>query len=100
LDGDIVVTAPPAWFEAWRAGADGPRITQDSREFQPDGYGEYVDMVDQRNRLYSGLVSLPPRQKYMDVVVDIFRSRPLRFPHDGKKYMSEQGVIAAAFGRE
>lgn len=98
LDGDMVVTGRPAWFDAWRAGRDPLRVSQDDR-WPPEGlYGEYVGAVDTTLRLYSGLVSLPPGLRYMEAVAAVLAERPLAPGHDGCTNMSEQGVIAAAFG--
>jgi hypothetical protein len=99
LDGDMVITAEPEWFDAWTAGTDKLRVTQDDRDHDGDAYGEYTLMVDPEKRLYSGLISLPPGQGYMDAVREVLRRQPLLPGHDGRKNMSEQGVIASAFDR-
>jgi len=96
LDGDMVIVGPPSWFSAWKSGQDPLRMTKDDRNTQ---YGEYVAHVDLTTRLYSGLVSLPPNLRYMDECLAILRGQPLLSPHDGRKNVSEQGVVAAAFGR-
>lgn len=61
-------------------------------------YGEYLSLVDQEKRLYSGVISLPPRVGYMKQVLEVLRHQPLALNHDGRINMSEQGVIACAFG--
>lgn len=97
LDGDMVITKIPAWFEKWAAGKDGCRVTQDDRYSLGGLYGRYADMVDERFRLYSGIVSLPPQFRYMHAVERVLTMRPLLRGHDGCNHMCEQGVIAVAF---
>jgi SAM-dependent methyltransferase len=101
LDGDMVVTGEPEWFERWAAGEDLLRVSQDDRSAATgaDIYGQYGDLIDGSIGLYSGLISLPPGVAYMDAVMDILQERPLSRPHDGIDDMSEQGVVAAAFER-
>lgn len=96
LDGDMVITAKPNWFEDWRSGRDGCRVSQDDRPGY-SRYGRYVDRVDKQRLFYSGLISLPPRQTYMDRFLRILEEQPLASPHDGTRDMCEQGVVAAAF---
>lgn len=45
LDGDMVVTAAPPWFDDWAAGVDGVRVAQDDKEGMHI-YGHYAPMVD------------------------------------------------------
>lgn len=97
LDGDMVVTAAPSWFDAWKAGRDPVRVTQDDRWPADDLYGAYAGEVDLSRRLYSGLVSLPPGIRYMPGVLSVLRRKPLAPGHDGRTAKDEQGVIAAAF---
>lgn len=99
LDGDMVVTAPPAWFDAWKAGKDGLRVAQDDRWPAEGLYGEYLGEVYLPAKLYSGLVSLPPGLRYLREMLAVFERNPLRPGHDGCQNMSEQGVVAAAFCR-
>jgi len=99
LDGDMVITAAPAWFAAWRDGRDRVRVTQDDAWDIDDLYGEYLPFVDRRRRLYSGLISLPPRVRYLPAMLRVLRRQPLAPGHDGCENKSEQGVIAAAMGR-
>ena len=106
LDGDMVVVDPPAWFSAWNSGQDPPRVTQESgrdpsqmtEEERSKHYGEYGAQVG-ASRLYSGLVSLPPNLRYMEECLAMLRRQPLMSGHNGRENMSEQGVVAAAFGR-
>ena len=99
LDGDMVVTGAPSWFDQWAQGHDLCRVTQDDR-WPLDGlYGNYVDLVDEKQRLYSGLISLPPQLHYMQHIEAIFAAKPLALGHDGRRDMCEQGVIATAFQR-
>jgi SAM-dependent methyltransferase len=97
LDGDMVVTQAPPWFDAWVRGADRVRVAQDDAWPPDDMYGRYVDDVDQHLKLYSGLVSLPPGVRYMDAICEVLDRRPLVAPHDGTRDKCEQGVVAAAF---
>lgn len=99
LDGDMVITARPAWFEDWARGDDVCRMTQDDRWPLEGLYGSYIDLVDADKRLYSGLISLPPALRYMNEVSKVFAARPLARGHDGRRDMCEQGVIATAFQR-
>ncbi|MGE4010833.1 MAG: hypothetical protein AB7G15_01715 [Alphaproteobacteria bacterium] len=99
LDGDMVITGAPPWFGAWREGRDRLRVTQDDAWDINGLYGEYLPFVDAKLRLYSGLISLPPRLRYLPAVLRVLRRRPLAPGHDGCENMSEQGVIAAAMGR-
>lgn len=98
LDGDMVVTGVPEWFDAWARGADRVRVSQDNKE-GPHIYGDYASMVDPRLALYSGLISLPPRCRFMTVMSHVLRTQPLRRGHDGIDHMCEQGVVAATFQR-
>lgn len=99
LDGDMVITGVPAWFDTWAAGRDVPRVSQDDRSISEGTniYGAYEGLVDRALALYSGLVSVPPGFTYVDDMLDVLRVRPLPVPHDGIDDMSEQGVVAAAF---
>lgn len=97
LDGDMVVTRKPEWFDDWRAGHDVLRVTQDDRWPMVELYGQYGHFVSPEQRLYSGLVSLPPGQRYMPAVRGVLEVQPLAVGHDGTREMCEQGVIAAAF---
>jgi hypothetical protein len=97
LDGDMILTAMPQWFNAWIAGTDQLRVSQ-NRDWPNDkGYGEYLSLVNKENLLYSGLISLPPGLSYMERVLDVLRRQPLVKNHDGRKNTSEQGAIACAF---
>jgi hypothetical protein len=99
LDGDMVITASPSWFAQWADGNDHCRVTQDDRWPMKDLYGTYVDFVDERQRLYSGLISLPPKLRYMQELLAILAAKPLSPGHDGRRDMCEQGVLAATFER-
>jgi hypothetical protein len=99
LDGDMVIIGAPDWFETWKEGADKLRVTQDDRWPIEGLYGEYASQVDQSLRLYSGLVSLPPHLHYVPNMLAVLDKQPLAAGHDGCENMSEQGVVAAAFGQ-
>jgi hypothetical protein len=99
LDGDMVVTAKPSWFSAWLEGIDRLRVSNVGAAPLEEIYGDYLDFVDREKRLYSGLMSLRAGQRYMPHVVDILKAQPLPTGHDGRKNMSEQGVLSAAFSR-
>ena len=97
LDGDMVITAKPTWFEQWHTGQDVIRITQDDL-WPPAGmYGKFTEHVNLDLKLYSGLISLPPKVRYIDKFLAVLKIQPLAVPHDGRKDMCEQGVVAAAF---
>ena len=101
LDGDMVVTGIPEWFDEWAAGHDVLRVSQDDRSIADDAqiFGSYGELVDPTLALYSGLVSLPPELTYVDDMLSVLREQPLSVPHDGIDDMSEQGVVAATFQR-
>lgn len=99
LDGDMVITAKPPWFEQWLSGEDVLRIAQDDIAPPTDMYGNYVEHVNLDLKLYSGLISLPPKVSYIDQFLTILQAQLLAKPHDGRKDMCEQGVTAAAFGK-
>jgi hypothetical protein len=98
LDGDMVITTAPDWFDGWRYGFDQLRVSQDDRSLE-DRYGEYQSQVDPSLRLYSGLVSLPPYQRYVPDMLAVLENQPLAPNHNGCYNMSEQGVMSAAFTR-
>lgn len=97
LDGDMVITGVPKWFDDWAQGRDVLRMTQDDRWPLEGMYGSYVDLVDEQQRLYSGLISLPPHLRYMHQIATVLAERPLASGHDGRRDMCEQGVLATAF---
>lgn len=96
LDGDMVITGKPDWYKQWKEGGDVVRLSQDDAE-NPSIYGEYSGLVDLELMLYSGLVSLPPKCRYMSLITEVLASQPLSQGHNGKKDMDEQGVITATF---
>jgi predicted O-methyltransferase YrrM len=96
LDGDQVLVSKPPWFQAWAAGEDGVRVSQE----EPDlsySYGQYGRAVDRDRKLYSGLVSLPPDFDFFAAMLALLTFEPLIPPHDGRVDMSEQGCLTAAF---
>jgi predicted O-methyltransferase YrrM len=98
LDGDMVITKKPKWFESWKYGVDQLRVSQTNEIAGVDKiYGRYESLVDVKLRLYSGLISLPPNLGYMKKFNQIFKTIPLQVPHNGKADMCEQGIVAAAF---
>jgi hypothetical protein len=97
LDGDMVVVDRPPWFDAWTAGTDPVRVAQ-SPGAPLEHYGEYAAQCDRDLMFYSGLVSLPPGVDLGAALLDVLRHQPLRPGHDGRRNMSEQGVVAAAAG--
>ena len=98
LDGDMVITGAPSWFKVWCEGNDYIRVTQDDAWDINGLYGEYLELVDQDKRLYSGLISLPPDVTYTPAMLEVLGVQPLAVGHDGRTSMSEQGVAACAFG--
>ena len=97
LDGDMVITGKPTWFEAWYGGSDFTRISRDDSRRHPEIYGQYAGMVDLGSSIYSGLASLPPRVSIMPVLTSLLEREPLAAPHDGREAMCEQGAIAVTF---
>ncbi len=98
LDGDMVVTGRPPWFDQWLGGRDRIRVSQDDRA-TPVIYGRYSTLVDPALKLYSGLVSLPPGVRFMRQFEKVLAKLHLAASHDGRSDMCEQGVVAAAFQR-
>ncbi len=96
LDGDMVITGKPDWYQKWVEGIDAIRLSQDDAE-SPHIYGQYSSHINLDLMLYSGLVSLPPKCFFMPQILGVLKIQPLIKGHNGKKDMSEQGVIAAAF---
>lgn len=96
LDGDMVLTGIPDWFEPWASGQDRVRMSATSETPRDPIYGCYGRLVDPGLKLYSGLVSLPPGLTYMPAVRRVLEAQPLETPHNGQKDMSEQGVMVAA----
>jgi SAM-dependent methyltransferase len=96
LDGDMFISGRPEWFDTWKKGKDPIRVTENNEE---ELYGEYSAFVDKNTRLYSGLISLPPRQTYMTEILNLFDLQPLKGGHNGTRNPSEQGVIASVFQR-
>lgn len=97
LDGDMVITGKPEWFDQWVRGRDVLRVSQDDLCEPERMYGRYVSEVDLELKLYSGLISLPPGLRYMEQVGEVISRKPLQKKHDGIRDMCEQGVMAAAF---
>jgi predicted O-methyltransferase YrrM len=99
LDGDMVISGKPAWFESWVSGHDPVRIAQDDRSVVDEIHGRYARHVDPVKKFYSGLVSLPPGVRFMPEFNQVLEQQPLHAGHDGCQDMCEQGVVAAAFQR-
>jgi len=97
LDGDMVLTSRPPWYDRWLDGTDPCRISQDDSMRHPDMYGDFGSLVDREKAIYSGLISLPPGRTYMPDFLRALDRHPLTAPHDGTKDMDEQGVVAMAF---
>lgn len=97
LDGDMVITARPAWFDDWARGTDVIRLSQEV--WNPGAYGTYGDLVDPALSLNSGLASLPPHDSMGAEILAVLAERPLPRRPDGRHDMCEQGVVAAAFQR-
>ena len=99
LDGDMVITGKPDWFDRWASGRDRVRMaaTSESPEKDYHIYGRYSRQVNPDLKLYSGLVSLPPNLGYMGSVKRVLAAQPLQAPHHGQHDMCEQGVMVAAF---
>ena len=99
LDGDMVLTSRPPWYDRWMGGTDPCRISQDDSMRYYDMYGGFGSLVDREKAIYSGLVSLPPGQTYMGEIRGALDRHPLAVPHDGTRDMDEQGAVAMAFDR-
>jgi hypothetical protein len=97
LDGDMVITAKPTWFEEWHAGNDAIRVSQDDLCPPTAMYGKFTEHINLDLKLYSGLISIPPKLRYIDMFLSVLKMQSLAVPHDGRKDMCEQGVVAAAF---
>jgi hypothetical protein len=97
LDGDMVITDVPLWFDDWVKGVDVLRVSQDDLSETEKIYGNYAAHVRADYKLYSGLISLPPTLTYMNEFVAVLTSQPLKLGHDGRRDVCEQGVVAAAF---
>lgn len=98
LDGDMVVVRKPPWFDHWTTGRDLLRVSQIDQE-DLACYGQYQGLISREKRLCSGLISIPPRLRYMSEMIMILRDQPLAHDHNGRQDMSEQGCVAAAFER-
>jgi len=96
LDGDMVITGKPDWYQQWLDGKDVVRLSQDDAE-NPHIYGKYAGLVNLEMMLYSGLASLPPKCRYMPMIAQVLTQQPLAAGHNGKRDMDEQGIIVAAF---
>jgi predicted O-methyltransferase YrrM len=97
LEGDMVITDRPPWFEAWAEGSDVARMSTTNEVPGVDHiFGEYEHLVNPNSTFYSGIVSLPPGDRYQDEITKILNHQPLKIPHNGKRDMSEQGVVVAA----
>jgi hypothetical protein len=97
LDGDQVIVRKPAWFDAWLSGTDVVRVAEDDVSDPRRIYGQYAGDVRPGNRVYSGILSLPPNVDYLAPMLDLLSKKPLVPPHDGRNDSSEQGCFAAAF---
>ena len=96
LDGDMVITGRPVWFDDWKAGKDPVRMSQEETTDETS-YGEYSSKINHELKLYSGLISLPPRITYMQYVSELMKSQPLKKFHNGRINRSEQGAMVTAF---
>jgi arylsulfatase A-like enzyme/predicted O-methyltransferase YrrM len=97
IDGDMVITDVPVWFQDWVMGRDVLRVSQDDLAQRETIYGNYAKHLSTGTNLYSGLVSLPPKLTYMNEFASVLTRQPLNEGHDGRREMCEQGVVAAAF---
>lgn len=98
LDGDMVITAKPKWFHLWKNGKDRLRVSQDDTTLA-NYYGEYARQAVNSLKLYSGIISLPPKLFFDKKLIGFLKKFPLKKDHDGTINMSEQGVIAAVFSK-
>ena len=100
LDGDMVITAKPKWFHLWKIGKDTLRVSQDSTvTTKTHAYGEYAKQALNSFKLYSGIISLPPKLFFDKHMINFLKKYPLKKNHDGSMNMSEQGVVAAVFSK-
>jgi hypothetical protein len=101
LDGDMVLTGKPDWWDLFVSGRDVLRVSQDDLAVGPI-YAKYFNAsstlrVNMTQMLYSGAVSLPPNFTYNHFFLETLREIPLDSPHNGTIDMDEQGVVAIAF---
>jgi hypothetical protein len=92
----MVIVGRPDWFDDWKAGKDPVRMSQEETTDETS-YGEYSSDINHELKLYSGLISLPPKATYMHHVSEILKSQPLNRFHNGRINRSEQGVMVTAF---
>jgi len=98
LDGDMLITAKPKWFYLWKNGKDRLRVSQDDTTLA-HYYGEYAKQAANSLKLYSGIISLPPKLFFDKELIGFLKKFPLKKDHDGTLNMSEQGAIAAVFSK-
>ena len=95
LDGCMVITSKPSWFNHWTKGSDSLRVSQDNHwtaEMICSNDATYVDLELKR---FSGMISLPPGFHYMGRIFEMLDTQPLVVEYDGCIDMCEQGVINA-----
>ena len=100
VEGDMLITKKPKWFNKWKSGSDVVRISaSDESAWPKEYYGEYANLLDDKIKLYSGFVSLPPNFYYLKDMIKIMNKQPLKNNHNGVYNFSEQGLISAVFSK-
>jgi tetratricopeptide (TPR) repeat protein len=100
VEGDMLITKKPKWFNKWKSGNDVVRISaSDESAWPKEYYGEYANLLDDKIKLYSGFVSLPPNFYYLKDMIKIMNKQPLKNNHNGVYNFSEQGLISAVFSK-
>jgi tetratricopeptide (TPR) repeat protein len=100
VEGDMLITKKPKWFNKWKNGNDVVRISaSDESAWPKEYYGEYANLLDDKIKLYSGFVSLPPNFYYLKDMIKIMNKQPLKNNHNGVYNFSEQGLISVVFSK-
>jgi len=100
VEGDMLITKKPKWFNKWKNGDDVVRISaSDESAWPKEYYGEYANLLNDKIKLYSGFVSLPPNFYYLKDMIKIMNKQPLKNNHNGVYNFSEQGLISAVFSK-
>jgi tetratricopeptide (TPR) repeat protein len=100
VEGDMLITKKPKWFNKWKSGSDVVRISaSDEFAWPKEYYGEYANLLDDKIKLYSGFVSLPPNFYYLKDMIKIMNKQPLKNNHNGVYNFSEQGLISVVFSK-
>ena len=75
LDGDMILTRKPDWFDAFAAGQHVLRVSQDDLAVGSIYGKEYSGHVNVTLKLYSGAIARPPNFAY----IDLFQTQGMRW---------------------